>query len=182
MDHYTPKRRVPVTLWSNAVQGIQGHVFLDLDPLSSRHQTVLEKLNESARFLPMAMGEEGRVHLYNKSSLSRVTVGRGVLQSDVYARGFEPWREEDAEILLADGVNLCGRVWTPLARETQRLSDFMNAQGCQFFVLLTPSGLHLVNAVTVVEMKLSESAGAPLSASPLHVGLGMGDASVLLGE
>mgnify|MGYP000123798844 CR=1 FL=1 len=26
MDHYIPKRRIPVTLWADAVQGVQGHV------------------------------------------------------------------------------------------------------------------------------------------------------------
>ena len=165
MDHYIPKRRIPVTLWSGPVQGVQGHVFLDLDPTGSRHQTVIERLNESARFLPVAIGEEGRIHLFNKSRLTRVTVGRQVLQSDVYTRGFEPWREEDAEILMNDGLALAGRVWTPLSRESQRLSDFMNQQGGQFFVLLTPSGLHLVNAPAVVEMKLSESMGAPLASN-----------------
>src|SRR5262245_15088593 len=49
MDHYIPKRRIPVTLWSNDLQGLQGSLFLDLDAAGNRHQTVLEKLNESAR-------------------------------------------------------------------------------------------------------------------------------------
>jgi hypothetical protein len=163
MDHYIPKRRVPVTLWSNELQGLPGQIFLDLDAAGNRHQTILEKLNELARFLPAAVGEEGRIHLFNKSRLLRVCPGRAVLQSDVFARGFEPWREEEAELLLADGVHLVGRVWTPLQRESQRLSDFMNAMGASFFVLLSSSGPHLVNTAAVVEMKLSESAGAPLA-------------------
>lgn len=162
MDHYIPKRRIAVTLWSNRSQGDSGHLFLDLDPSGNRHQTLIERLNETARFLPMAVGEEGRIHLFNKSRVARVTVGRSVLASDVFARGFSPWREEDCELQLEGGVALVGRVWMPLERETQRLSDFMNQQGGQFFVLLTPSGIHLVNAAAVVEMKLAESAGAPL--------------------
>jgi len=52
-------------------------------------------------------------------------------------------------------------VWMPLQRETQRLSDYMNAQGSGFFVLVTPSATHLVNAVSVTEMAISESAGVP---------------------
>jgi hypothetical protein len=163
MDHYIPKRRIPVTLWSAEGQGVPGQVFLDLDAALNRHQTILERLNESARFLPVAIGLEGRIHLFNKSRLTRVTAGRHVIQSDVFARGFDPWREEPAEVVLLDGAVLEGRVWTPLARETQRLSDFMNMQGAAFFVLLTATGIHLVNAAAVVEMRLTESAGAPLA-------------------
>ena len=164
MDHYIPKRRVPVTLWSNTLQGAQGQIFLDLDAAASRHQTVIEKLNESARFLPVAVGEEGRTHLFNKRALFRVTVGRQVIQSDIYSRGFQPWREEEAEVVLADGTALSGRVWMPLQRETQRVSDYMNQLGTGFFVLLTPAGVHLLNASAVVQIALAESAGAPLAA------------------
>jgi hypothetical protein len=163
MDHYIPKRRIPVTLWSSRSQGEAGHLFLDLDPAGRSHQTLIERLNESARFLPMAVGEEGRIHLFNKSRLSRVTVGRTVLHSDVFARGFTPWREEECELQLDGGVALSGKVWMPMERATQRLSDFMNQQGGQFFVLLTATGIHLINAAAVVEMKLAESAGAPLA-------------------
>jgi hypothetical protein len=112
------------------------------------------------------MGEEGRIHLFNRQRVSRVAPGRQVLQSDVFARGFEPWREERAEVALTDGTHLSGRVWMPLERESQRLSDFMNQRGAGFFVLLTASGLHLVNAAAVVEVELAESAGAPLAAEP----------------
>ena len=128
MDHYIPKRRVPVTLWSRDLQGVAGSIFLDLDASGARHQTILEKLNESSPFLPAAVGEEGRIHLFNKSRLVRVTPGRLVLQTDVFTRGFQPWREEEAEIVLADGLTLQGKVWMPLQRESQRLSDFMNQQ------------------------------------------------------
>ena len=163
MDHYIPKRRVPVTLWSSSVQAVQGQLFLDLDATHKRHQTILERLNESAAFLPLAVGEEGRTCLFNKSALVRVTVGRQVIQSDVYARGFQPWREEDAEVLFGDGTSLSGKIWMPLERESQRLSDFMNRQGAGFFVMTTHSGLHLVNAAAVARMNLAESAGAPLA-------------------
>ena len=163
MDHYTPKRRVPVTLWSRNLPGVAASIFLDLDASGTRHQTVLERLNESSPFLPVALGEEGRIHLVNKSRLLRVTPGRQVLQSDVFTRGFQPWREEEAEVFLADGLTLAGRVWMPLRRESQRLSDFMNQQVASFFVLLTAVGPHLVHPSGVVELRLMESAGAPLA-------------------
>ncbi|MBI1797058.1 MAG: hypothetical protein HYR74_08410 [Candidatus Eisenbacteria bacterium] len=165
MDHYIPKRRIPVTLWSHDLQGLPGWVFLDLDAAGNRHPTVIEKLNESARFLPVAVGDEGRILLVNKHRLGRVAVGSQVIQSDVFARGFRPWREEEAEVALSDGTTLTGRVWMPLERETQRISDFMNQQGWQYFVLITPVALHLINAAAVVGMKLAESAGAPLTAA-----------------
>jgi hypothetical protein len=163
MDHYIPKRRIPVTLWSNELHGIQGHLFLDLDAAGNRHQTLLEKLNESARFLPLAVGPEGRIHLFNKQRLARLTAGRQVIQSDVFARGFQPWREEDAEVTMGDGATLAGRIWMPLSRESQRVSDFMNQAGWEFFALITPIAVHLVNTAAVVDIKLSESAGAPLA-------------------
>jgi hypothetical protein len=166
MDHYIPKRRVPVTLWSKDLQGVAGQIFLDLDGSGSRHQTILERLNQSVRFLPVSVGEEGRVHLYNRQRITRVTPGKSVIHSDVYSRGFEPWREERAELTLEDGTQFSGRVWMPLERETQRLSDFMNQRGAGFFVLITLSGLHLINASAVVSMELAESAGAPLSLEP----------------
>lgn len=167
MDHYIPKRRIPVTLWSDHLQGVAGLVFLDLDPSGSRHQTILERLNEATPFLPIGMGEEGRIHLVHRQRLNRVSPGRQVLQSDVFARGFNPWREERADVTLCDGTRLSGRVWMPLERETQRLSDFLNGLGSRFFVLLTPSGLHLLNAFAVVDVELAESAGAPLSSEAL---------------
>ena len=164
MDHYIPKRRVPVTLWSNAVQAVQGQLFLDLDATHKRHQTILERLNESAAFLPLAIGEEGRTCLFNKAELVRVTVGRQVIQSDVYARGFQPWREEEAEVVLDDGTSIEGRIWMPLQRETQRLSDFMNQREGDFVALVTPIAVHLINSGSVVAVLLRESAGAPLGA------------------
>lgn len=164
MDYYIPKRRIPVTLWSSELQGASGQIFLDLDSTGNRHQTILEKLNESSPFLPVAMGDDGRIHLFNRRRLSRIVPGRQVLQSDVFARGFEPWREERADLVLTDGAHLSGRVWMPLERETQRLSDFLNQCASGFFVLITHSGLHLINTATVVELALAESAGAPLAA------------------
>lgn len=163
MDHYIPKRRIPVTLWSGDLKGLQGWVFLDLDAAGNRHQTVLEKLNETSRFLPVAIGDEGRIQLVNKHRVSRVTTGRQVIQSDVFARGFQPWREEGAEVTLDDGTTLTGRIWMPLQRESQRISDFMNQRGWEYFALITPIAVHLINTAAVVGIQLSESAGAPLA-------------------
>ncbi|MEK7329235.1 MAG: hypothetical protein AAB290_05125 [Candidatus Eisenbacteria bacterium] len=163
MDHYIPKRRIPVTLWSGDLTGLQGWIFLDLDAAGNRHQTVLEKLNETSRFLPVAIGDEGRIQLVNKHRVSRVTTGRQVIQSDVFARGFQPWREEEAEVGLDDGTTLAGRIWMPLQRESQRISDFMNQRGWEYFALITPIAVHLVNTAAVVGIQLSESAGTPLA-------------------
>jgi len=162
MDHYIPKRRIPVTLWSSDLPGVAGSIFLDLDAAGNQHQTLLEKLNESARFLPVAVGPEGRIHLFNKRRLTRVTAGRQVVPSDVFARGFRPWREEPAEVMLCDGTLLAGRIWMPLERASQRISDYMN-EGGEFVALLTPVAVHLVSAAAVVGIQVSEVAGAPLA-------------------
>ena len=162
MDHYVPKRRIPVTLWSRELQGVAAQVFLDLDARGAHHPTLLDMLNHSTPFLPVVVGEDGRVHLFRRQHLARVTPGRQAIPSDLYSRGFEEWREERAEVSLADGTRLSGRVWMPLERETQRISDFLNALGSRFFVLITPSGTHFVNAASVVHVELDEGAGAPL--------------------
>lgn len=163
MDHYVPKRRVPVTLWSRDLPGFAGSIFLDLDAAGNQHQTILERINESTRFLPVAVGPEGRIHLVNKSRLSRVTVGRGVVPGDIFARGFRPWREEYLQVLMSDGTTLAGKLWMPLERDTQRVSDFMNQRGNEFFALITTVAVHLVNAAAVVNIQVSESAGAALA-------------------
>lgn len=164
IDHYVPKRRLPVTLWSSELQGVSARIFLDLDAAGS-HPTLLEKLNESAAFVTAAVGPEGRIHLFRRSRLVRVTPGPGVLASDVFTRGFQPWREEEATLALSDGVTLTGRVWMPLQRATQRLSDFLNQQA-GFFVMLTEVGPHLLNRACVVDVTLPESAGVPLAEEP----------------
>jgi hypothetical protein len=162
MDHYIPKRRVPVNLWSRDHAGAQGDVFLDLDATGGRHQTILARLNEPARFLPVATGADGRIQLFRKSRLVRVTAGPLVLQSDVFSRGFLPWREEEGTVWLSDGTTVSGRVWMPLERPTQRVSDFLNQIGWEFFVLLTDRDVQLVNSEAVVRVDLTETAGAPL--------------------
>jgi hypothetical protein len=162
MDHYIPKRRIPVTLWSSELPGLAGSIFLDLDAAGNQHQTLIEKLNESARFLAVAVGPEGRIHLINKRRVTRVTAGRQVVQSDVFARGFKPWREEPVEVRLSDGASLAGRIWMPLERQSQRVSDFVNEAG-EFVALLTPVAVHLVNVAAIVAVQMTEVAGAPLA-------------------
>jgi hypothetical protein len=68
--------------------------------------------------------------------------------------------------VLDDGTTLAGRIWMPLQRETQRISDFMNQRGWEYFALNTSIAVHLINTASVVGIKLSESAGAPLALAP----------------
>ena len=163
MDHYIPKRRIPATLWTGDRRDVSGWLFLDLDAFGVHHPTLLDMLNLSAPFLPVVVGDEGRVHLFRRDRLLRVTPSRHVLQSDLYARGFHEWREDRAEVTLVDGTRLSGRVWMPLERESQRLSDFMNHLGGRFFVLITPTGTQFVSGCAVAELGLDERAGAPLA-------------------
>ena len=163
MDHYIPKRRLPVTYWSADHGAAEGRIFLDLDPSGSRHQTILAMLNSPSRFIPVATGPDGRIELVSRVRLVRLVPGPDVLHSDVFTRGFTPSREEDAEVWLTDGSSVTGRVWMPLERPTQRISDFMNLRGREFFVLLSGREVQLVNAAAVARMAIQESAGAPLT-------------------
>ena len=163
MDHYIPKRRIPVMYWSADLGVAEGQIFLDLDPSGSRHQTILAKLNSPSRFIPVATGPDGRIELVSRLRLLRLVPGLDVLHSDVFTRGFSPSREEDAEVWLTDGSSVTGRVWMPLERPTQRISDFMNQRGREFFVLLRGREVQLVNAAAVARMAIAESAGPPLT-------------------
>jgi len=162
MDHYVPKRRVPVTLWTGDRRDVGGWMFLDLDASGARHPTLLDALNQSSPFLPVVVGAEGRVHLFRRDRLLRVSPSRHVLASDLFARGFQEWREERADVTLIDGTMLTGKVWMPLERPTERLSDHLNGLGARFFALLTATGTQFVNAAAVAEVALDEGAGAPL--------------------
>lgn len=163
MDHYVPKRRIPATLWTSDRRDVAAWLFLDLDAHGAQHPTLLDSLNQSTPFLPVVVGDEGRVHLFRRDQLLRVTPSRHVMASDLFARGFQEWREERADVTLVDGTRLTGRVWMPLERESQRLSDFLNTLGARFFALLTPTGTQFVNAAAVAEVGLDEGAGAPLA-------------------
>jgi len=66
-------------------------------------------------------------------------------------------------VILCDGTRLSGRVWMPLERESQRLSDYLNRLSNGFFVLTTTTGIHLINAASLAGVELAESAGAPLT-------------------
>ena len=84
-----------------------------------------------------------------------------MLASDLYTRGFQPSREENAQVWFNDGSNVTGRIWMPLERPTQRVSDYMNSRGWEYFVLLAGGAVQLVNATLVARMQLTESAEAP---------------------
>ena len=163
MDHYVPKRRIPATLWTGDRRDVAGWLFLDLDACGAHHPTLLDTLNLSTPFLPVVVDDVGRVHLFRRDRLLRVTPSRQVMPRDLYARGFQEWREERADVTLIDGTRLTGRVWMPLERESQRLSDFLNHLGPRFFVLITPNGTQFINGVAVAEVGLDEGAGAPLA-------------------
>ena len=165
MDHYVSKRRIPVTLWSRDAQGMAAQVFVDIDTRGAYYPTLLDTLNLSTPFLPIVVGDEGRVHLVRRQHLTRVVPAREAISSDLYSRGFQEWREERVELSLVDGHRLSGRVWMPIERETQRVSDFLNQQGSRFFVLVTATGTQFVNTSAVTLVELDEGAGAPLQSS-----------------
>ena len=50
-----------------------------------------------------------------------------------------------------------------ITRQSQRISDFMNQRGGEFFALITSVTVHLVNAAAVVNIQVSEKAGASLA-------------------
>jgi hypothetical protein len=152
MDHHIPKRRVPVTYWCSERGEAHGQIFLDLDPTGGRHRTVLAWLNSPSRFIPVVTGPDGRIELVDRSRWRRLVPGPEVSQGDVFAHGVSPWREEDAEVWLTDGSSMVGRVRMPLERPTQRLSDFLNRLGSDWFVLRQGPVTQLVNGAAVTRV------------------------------
>ena len=102
--------------------------------------------------------------------MSPITILSSAIPSSSFTRGFQPWREEEAEVWLSDSTAVSGRVWMPLERPTQRISDYMNQRGWEFFVLLVGREVQLVNAAAVVRMGLTECAGAPLASRDSPIG------------
>lgn len=161
MDHHIPKRRVPVTYWCSERGEAHGQIFLDLDPTGGRHRTVLAWLNSPSRFIPVVTGPDGRIELVDRSRWRRLVPGPEVSQSDVFAYGVSPWREEDAEVWLTDGSSMVGRIRMPLERPTQRLSDFLNRLGSDWFVLRQGPVTHLVNGAAVTRVVPMPADAAP---------------------
>ena len=132
-------RRIRHHAGSSDLPGVVGSIFLDLTPPGISTRTLLEKLNESRTIPSGRVGLEGRIHLFNKRRLTRRhrRTARW-FQSDVFACGFRPWREEEpAEICC--WTERCWRVASGCrsSAPSQRISDYMN-EGVESVALITP--------------------------------------------
>lgn len=161
MDHRIPKRRVPVSFWCTDRGAAEGRILLDLDPTGRRHPTILSRLNSPSRFIPVETGPDGRVELCNRSRWLRLVPGPDVPADDVFAPGRGPSREEETDVWLTDGSRLSGRIWMPLERPTQRLSDFVNQRPDAFIVLRRDREVQLLNVAAVARMGWAGGGDAP---------------------
>jgi hypothetical protein len=167
--YYVPKRRVPVVVWMDSRRMWRGHFFLDQRTGAQRTQTLLEKLNESHPFIPLAVGEGDTIELIQKPFVFRVTPGAGAENSEVFPRDARLTRQEAIELVFRDGSTLMGTLWMALSHESQRVSDFLNDQATRFFPLIAGTTVHLVNGASVMRVRvLQPSPSVPMA--PAHGG------------
>ncbi len=156
--YYVPKRRVPVVVWLDGRRMWRGHLFLDQRSGSQRTQTLLEKLNESQPFIPLAVAEGDAIELIHKPFVLRVTPGAGAEHGEVFSRDARLMRQEGVELAFRDGSTLVGTIWMSLSHESQRVSDYLNDQAGRFFPLLAGSTVHLINAAAVLRVRVLQPA------------------------
>jgi hypothetical protein len=172
--YYVPKRRVPVVVWMDSRRMWRGHLFLDQRTGAQRSQTLLEKLNESQVFVPLAVGEGDNIELIQKPFIFRVTPGAGAELTEVFVRDARLSRQEGVELVFRDGSTLMGTMWMALSHESQRVSDFLNDQAERFFPLMAGTTAHLVNAASVMRVRVLQPAPTVPAAPQLGSGGSLG--------
>jgi hypothetical protein len=162
--YYVPKRRVPVVVWMDSRRMWRGHLFLDQRAGGEHCQTVLEKLNENVPFIPLAVAEGDAIELIHKPFVLRITPGASAERTELFQRDVRLSRQEAVEVVFRDGSTLMGTIWMALSHESQRVSDFLNDQAGRFFPLLAGTTTHLVNAASVMRVRvLQPSPAVPLA-------------------
>lgn len=152
--YYVPKRRVPVVVWMDSRRMWRGHLFLDQRGGGQHCQTLVEKLNENLPFIPLAVGEGDTIELIHKPFVFRVTPGAGAERTEMFPRDARLSRQEGVEVVFRDGSTLMGTLWMALTHESQRVSDFLNDQVDRFFPLIAGAAVHLINASSVMRVRV----------------------------
>lgn len=141
MNHVVPKREVPIRIRLTSGETRTGSVFLDfIDVIHRGAQTLLDKLNADAEWLPIRTGP--RVEIFNRARIVLVEPGEGMDQALVRRDTSSVVRRESVSVKLPD-LALEGLIAMDLPDEFSRASDFLNFPE-RFFALETIEGPVLV--------------------------------------
>jgi len=161
MTSYVEKIRVPVRVSQAGMPPMDG--YLSLGPQAEFHagpETVLERLNSPGRVIPFQRGEDERTLLLSRVDLEWVAADPAVASMLICPPNFQITSEETATLWLAGGTTLEGRVQMELPEHLNRASDYMNGAE-DFFPLMTPFGVLLVNKLRVSCFELHAASPSP---------------------
>ena len=155
MSHAVPKREVPVKVHLSDGRSSIGSVFLDyIDVIHRGSQTLLDKLNGDATWLPMREGSG--IAIVNRARVVTVEPTEGMDPDLVRKDSAAVVRRESVSVRLIGERTLSGRIAMDLPDEFSRVSDFLNFPE-DFFALETDHGPVLVSKQHVLCLMPHES-------------------------
>ena len=168
MTSYVEKIRVPVRVSQGGMPPVEGE--LALGPQAEFHpgpETLLECLNKPSRVIPVQRDDDGRTLLLNRDDIEWLAADPAVASSLVCPPTYLVTHQENVGVRLTSGASLEGQLQIELPEHLNRASDFMNGPE-DFFPLLTPFGVLLVNKRRVSSMELHSASPGPPFASDVE--------------
>ena len=151
------KYRLPVTLAIAGGPPVSGWVSLSRrSEFRSGPQTLLERLNERVRVVPLVEGEA--THLVTRALIECAEAAPGVDAGLVGPAAFAVTHEEHAHVRLRSGDVLEGVIAMEMPQGFNRTSDFINGED-DFFALRCGDRMLLINKRRVRDVRL-HAAGA----------------------
>ena len=163
MAQYIEKIRVPVRLSQPGCLPVDG--YLALDPQAQYHkgpETLLERVNAPDRVVPFQRGEDETILLVSRADFEWIAADPAVAPTLICPPNYTVTGEEHVRLRLVGGGELEGNIQMELPPEQNRASDFMNG-GEDFFPLLTPFGILLVNKNRLSSAALTSPSPMPPS-------------------
>ena len=153
----TFKYRMPVQLSIAGGPAITGWVSMSRhSEFRSGPQTLLERLNERVRVVPVVEGET--THLVTRALIEWAEPAPGVDAALVGPSAFAVTREERAHVRLRSGEVLEGLIEMEMPQGYNRTSDFINGEN-DFFPLGCGERTLLVNKRRVRDVRLDAAGG-----------------------
>ena len=152
------KYRLPLTLSIVGGPPVAGWISLSRhSELRRGPQTLLERLNDKVRVLPVVHSEV--THLVNRMLIEWAEAAPGVDSTLVGPAAFLVTREEHAIVRLRSGRLLEGIIAMEMPENFNRTSDFINGTE-DFFALRSGPRTLLVNKRRVREVRLETPGGS----------------------
>jgi hypothetical protein len=163
MAFYIEKIKVPARVWLPHESPIEGSFsLLPKSAAGTPAETIIERLNCRDRVVPFRRDKDAAVLLLNRLDIEMVEPMRGVPDDMVRPAGNPITREERVQVKLDSGKEISGRLLIELPDGLNRASDFLNGPE-DWFALVTPEGIHLVNKARVRVTRVMEQSPRPLA-------------------